>query len=185
MIAAPLPSSTTSAPASAPGPVLRDIHLPSDPSWWPPAPGWWLLAGLLLLVVFCCVWIWRRHRSQSEKHARVLAELDRLQVRYQRDGSASAFASGMHQLLRRVARRHDARAAQQQGDAWRQTLARVPVDSATLDRLMLLEQAIYRSAHDFDHVAASGAVRHWLQLALKPSKWKRVDTSAAAKGAIA
>jgi hypothetical protein len=28
--------------------ALRDIHLPADPGWWPPAPGWWLL--LIVLV---------------------------------------------------------------------------------------------------------------------------------------
>ena len=30
---------------------LRDLHLPADTVWWPPAPGWWLLAALLLVAI--------------------------------------------------------------------------------------------------------------------------------------
>jgi hypothetical protein len=32
---------------------LRDVHMPFDPTWWPPAFGWWIL---LLLVVAAIVW---------------------------------------------------------------------------------------------------------------------------------
>ena len=44
-----LPASSSSAVATQ-GPVLRDIHLPPDPSWWPPAPGWWMLAALVVTI---------------------------------------------------------------------------------------------------------------------------------------
>ncbi|MHB1272844.1 MAG: DUF4381 family protein [Rhodanobacter sp.] len=163
------------APAAASqGPLLRDIHLPPDPAWWPPAPGWWLLGGLSLLALLAVAWLWQRHRRTQRRRQQVLAELDRLLLQHQHDDDQAALASGLHQLLRRVARRHDAAAAHQRGEAWRQTLARVPVDAATLERLLALDQAIYRAPASFDHAAASLAVRQWLRLALQPGRWKPV-----------
>jgi Domain of unknown function (DUF4381) len=161
-------------PGTAPtqGPKLRDIHLPPDPSWWPPAPGWWMLAVLLFALLLAGVWLWRRQQRKVRQRAQVLAELDRLMLQHQRDSDQAALASGLQQLLRRVARRHDPLAIQQRGEAWRQTLARVPVDTVTLDRLLALDQAIYRPQLSFNHVAAAAAVRQWLQLALKPHTWK-------------
>ncbi|MDE2306685.1 MAG: DUF4381 domain-containing protein [Xanthomonadaceae bacterium] len=158
--------------AASQGPVLRDIHLPPDPSWWPPAPGWWVLGALSLLALLAVAWLWRRHRRTQRQRRHVLAELDRLLRQHRCDDDQAALASGLHQLLRRVARRHDATAAQQRGEAWRRTLARVPVDAATLQRLLALDQAIYRAPATFDHAAASSAVRQWLRLALQPRKWK-------------
>jgi len=113
----------------------------------------------------------------------VLAELDEMEQQYASNGDHSTLASGMHQLLRRVARRHDALASQQRGQAWRKTLSRVPVDSATLDRLMTLEQVIYQAPSSFDHAAASIAVRQWLRLALQRAKWKRDMSAPASDGA--
>ncbi|OOG62086.1 hypothetical protein B0E46_13930 [Rhodanobacter sp. B04] len=168
----PTPSSVAAAPA---GPSLRDIHLPPEPSLWPPAPGWWMLAGLSLLALLLGMWLWRRHRHVVRQHNQVLLELEHLAQQHLQDGSPAMLASGLHQLLRRVARRHDAAAAQQRGEAWRQTLARVPVDAVTLDRLLTLEQAIYRPSSSFDHAATVAAVRQWLQLALQSSAWKPVE----------
>lgn len=165
------PAQPVAAPAS--GPSLRDIHLPPEPSWWPPALGWWVLAGLLLLAGLTAIWQWRKHRRALHQHRQALLELDRLVMQHRGDGDQAALASGLHQLLRRVARKHDALAAQQRGEAWRQTLARMPVDAATLDRLLALDQQIYRPPSSFDHAAAVTAVRQWLRLAQKPATWKR------------
>lgn len=159
-------------PAPSPGPQLRDIHLPPAPPWWPPAPGWWALAVLLLALLLAGLWWWRRHRRAVRQRRQVLGELDRLARQHQRDGDGPALASALHQLLRRVARQHDARAARQRGDAWRQTLARVPIDAATLQQLLVLDQQIYRPPASFDHAASVAAVKAWLQLALKPASWK-------------
>jgi hypothetical protein len=162
-----------SATAPPSGPDLRDIHLPPDPTWWPPAPGWWLLAALASLALLVGVWQWRRHRRALRQRQQVLLEVDQLAQRHRQDGDAAALASGLHQLLRRVARRHDTQATKQRGDAWRQTLARMPIDAATLDILLALDQQIYRPHVSFDHTAAIIAVRQWLRWALKPATWKR------------
>lgn len=173
MIAAVAPSAS---PGSTPGPVLRDIHLPAEPAWWPPAPGWWLLVVIVLAVVGIVVLVWRRHRRVRAKQRLVLDELDRLVARDREHGSSSLLQD-LHQLLRRVARQHDAHATLQRGEAWRQTLARVPVDAATLDRLFAIDQLIYQPQGEGDDEATVAAVAEWLRLAVKPSNWKIVPAA--------
>lgn len=161
------------APASStPGPQLRDIHLPAAPSWWPPAPGWWLLAALLLVAILAGAWWWQRRRRVRRQQRHILLELDRLVLQHRQSGDQAALVSGMHQLLRRVARRHDPMAARQRGDAWRQTLARVPVDAATLERLLALDRLIYQPPSSFADAATIEAVQRWLRLAVLPASWK-------------
>ncbi len=42
---------------------LRDIHLPTAVSWWPPAPGWWIVLGLCLLALLLLVWLIKRSQK--------------------------------------------------------------------------------------------------------------------------
>ena len=52
---------------------LRDIHLPPEPGWWPPAFGWWLVALLLAATLTWLVWRlaarWRRFRPARAARA--------------------------------------------------------------------------------------------------------------------
>lgn len=162
------------ATASAPpnGPELRDIHLPPTPSWWSPAPGWWLLAGLAFVVVLSALWWSHKRRQASTRRQRVLSEVDRLQKRHLSDGNSATMAAGLHQLMRRVARQHDQGAATQIGAAWRTTLDRLPMPPAAIDRLMALGDQMYRANPAFDPSVAAEDVKTWIRLALKPSAWK-------------
>ena len=44
---------------------LRDVHLPLEPGWWPPAPGWWLLICICIVAVFFLgLTAWRGHKRK-------------------------------------------------------------------------------------------------------------------------
>jgi cbb3-type cytochrome oxidase subunit 3 len=159
----PLPAIAMSPPSH--GLTLRDIHLPPNPSWWPPAPGWWGAVVLLLALLCVVMFAWRRRRRRGAWQHRTLAEIDALAAEHADDDGA--LAAGLHQLLRRAARRYEAAATQQRGEQWRQTLACVSTDTATLDALMMLEQRMYRPLAAFDRPAALAASRRWLQAALR------------------
>ena len=172
-------SSVASAPpvGATQGPTLRDIHLPAEPSWWPPAPGWWLLAVLALVLLGSALWCWRRWRHAARERQRVIIEVEQLRRRHQRDGDDAQLAGDLHQLLRRVARLQDPMVTQQQGAAWQATLARVPVDAATLQQLVALEHTMYRADAGFDPARTLTAVEVWLRLALHRRKWKPVEAT--------
>lgn len=165
---------TMSPPAQPNGPLLRDIHLPPQPSWWPLAPGWWGIIVLALVAVGLAIWWWRRQRRRRAEEKRVLAEVDEALALWREQ--PQALASGLHQLLRRGALRIDPAATQQRGDAWRQTLAMMPVDASTLDQLHALEAAMYRPGVVLDADAAASATRHWLQLAWRRGASARAST---------
>lgn len=82
---------------------LRDWHLPEPVSWWPPAPGWWLLAGLFLIgLVIGIRLIWRRRRRTAARRL-ALRELALLRASLAADGDTRRFDAGLSRLLRRLA----------------------------------------------------------------------------------
>lgn len=146
----------------AQGPVLRDIHLPAEPGWWPPAPGWWVLAALLLLVLGLLLHRWLHRRRLARARAELLGELDALLAQH-RDTPAGRLAA-MSMLLRRAGKRYAPAMHAAQGDAW---LAFLDGDdpgrpfSSGAGRL-LLEGPFRRQVDDADVDAVTALVRRRL-----------------------
>jgi hypothetical protein len=92
--------------------VLRDIHQPTAPAWWPPAPGWWFVAAIMLIAGLGFA-LWRRRRHQ--RLCRIAKIFD---TAIESADSAPAQVAAMSELLRRAARRRNPSADKLQGSAW-------------------------------------------------------------------
>lgn len=149
------------------GPPLRDIHMPAPPGWWPPAPGWWALAGIVLLIVLVVLWRRLGGRGSRRRWREVSGELAQLDEQYDKDHDGSAYASGVSQLLRRVARLYLPDAASATGEAWHAAVRQLAPDAASAQTLQELDASIYRPHADLDVPAITAAARQWLRHVLK------------------
>lgn len=81
---------------------LRDIHLPTPISWWPPAPGWWLLLGVLMLAAVL-LYRWRQRLRRPPFKKQALQQVQQLVQSYPLHDDARRYWMEVSILLRRLA----------------------------------------------------------------------------------
>lgn len=84
-------------PATLP---LRDIHLPAEIAWWPPAWGWWLLAAALVATLLIAAFFLRRRwqRKPQRECLRIIDRAQRLAERGQTGPALGAVSVGLKRL---------------------------------------------------------------------------------------
>lgn len=81
---------------------LRDLHLPAEIGWWPPAPGWWLVTGLAVVGVLLLIAYLRKARAVNAARRHALRTLDDYAGDYRRHRNPVVLATRVSALLRRV-----------------------------------------------------------------------------------
>ena len=100
------------------GPVLRDIHLPAEPGWWPPAPGWWILAIVAVMLLLWLAWRWRRAQRVARARRQLRIEWQRILDQHPGEAGAAARVAGLSLLLRRATQRYAREALPLRDEAW-------------------------------------------------------------------
>lgn len=97
---------------------LRDIHLPAEPGWWPPAPGWWLLATLVAVLAWFMLRVVRRQLRLRRRRRQMMAALDALLAATPVDTQPLQLLAGLSELLRRACRNYAPEALGRAGEEW-------------------------------------------------------------------
>ncbi len=150
------------------GPELRDIHLPADPSWWPPAPGWWMLVAIIIgVLIWLFLWLRKRNRRRQWRR-QIMAEFDHIAANDTLRNDPPRLVGELSQLLRRSGRLLDAAAPTLRGSAWLAFLdAQLGGDEFSRGPGRILLDGPYQRQTDVDVDALLALVRRWMSRALE------------------
>lgn len=151
---------------------LRDLALPSAPSWWPPAPGWWILL-LLLSIGIALFWRWYKQRSPKpvfspteEIHRTARSELQAVRESFFENQDPVRLAADLSALLRRVAMTLEDRekVASLMGSDWLEWLAgRAGKDLFSDKEGRALLYAHYQNKHKVDGEQLLQRCEQWIE----------------------
>ncbi len=154
---------------------LKDIHLPVEPSFWPPAPGWWLVALGLVLGLVLIGLIFYRHRFGSKGYTKRL-----LKKTYKTTPDARTLALKISLLFKRVALIKYPReeVAALSDTAWAQFIYQVGKGRISEEMAHIIAHAAYlppMKSVDFSTEQLYNAANKWINVVFKgkPNARKR------------
>jgi len=157
---------------TAPALELRDIHLPTDPSMWPLAPGWWVLIVLALVAFYYLFKLLAKIQNTKRLNQLMQDELLSVRESYKNHNNKHKLAADVSTLLNRFVIHvlKDSNASSLSGEAWIVYLNSRVNDQVFDDFKNELTQAQYQKDVDFDVPRLIATVKNYFPKAIKNRK---------------
>ena len=119
---------------------LKEIHLPIEPSWWPPALGWWLVLMGSIIFIMLLIGMFFYWYTTPKQYA-----LRALKYYYKTDTGAILLARHMSALMKRISILEfpKSKVAKLTDDEWIDFLLEKTGNSFSEKQLQLLATATY------------------------------------------
>ncbi|MCK5680475.1 DUF4381 domain-containing protein [bacterium] len=148
--------------------ALRDIHLPPEPGFWPPALGWWLVAFFLLAITSFSLIKWRQRQARLRPIKLALNELKKLNLESSDPRQRQLLLQELSALVRRFALIYfpQKKVADLCGQEWLDFICKNShsMDNAnTREALSPLVQGPYAPTCDTDLVVLGSVLGKWFK----------------------
>lgn len=142
---------------------LKDLHIPTEPDFWPLAYGWYVILAALLIFIVLLVVLYKRHQRKPLPYA--LKELEKI-----KDAPEENRLKLLSQLLKRVAIvKYDRKdIAPLTEEKWMDFLLATAPKALTKEQAHALAFAIY--IQDKPNEALYKNYRNWIKTTLKNHK---------------
>lgn len=155
--------------------ALRDVHLPPEVSWWPPAPIWWFIAailtGLLSYGIYCFVRYQVGNRYKRTATNELMIQFSRWKENQSNATYAIQYVTQANQIIRRCVlhAKHSQSSIGGSSEQWKATLNEFSTSGLSPSSLKVLTEECYKPSPSINVPQLHDEVLTWVKKA-KPSK---------------
>lgn len=130
---------------------LRDIKLPSEPGFWPLAPGWWVvIAVLTVLLIWLCI-KWFQHLRKKRRWQDIDQQLSTIEFNFKKHQNKRKLLADLSEFLRRFVKfqLQDDHAVTLTGEPWVNYLNQLQEDKLFAPYSTVLSEGVFQHNPDF------------------------------------